>query len=165
MTRPEGLTTSLYSLGAKLFVSVCRSKLIAKYLAPLAVDTFLLNLGVSGEFDPWYLCQGKTSATLHLKPSTWGNQRGARSHQAKFSGAVAGDSTLQDRGVACYLLPLLFSLVSLPFSFCLSILYQKLQKNLFCLPVSSPICLAKHVRIWCFEGIRSSRFPSKGWRK
>ena len=28
-TRPEGLTTSLYSLGAKLFVSVCRSTLIA----------------------------------------------------------------------------------------------------------------------------------------
>src|SRR6187401_3421839 len=81
MTRPEGLTTSLYLLGAKLFVSVCRSKLISKYLAPLAVDTFLLKLGVSGEIDPWYLCQGKTSATLHLKPSTWGNQRGARSHQ------------------------------------------------------------------------------------
>src|SRR6187399_168730 len=49
MTRPEGLTTSLYSLGAKLFVSVCRSTLIAKYLAPLAVDTFLLKLGVSGK--------------------------------------------------------------------------------------------------------------------
>src|SRR6187399_3657195 len=59
MTRPEGLTTSLYSLGAKVFVSVCRSKLIAKYLAPLAVDTFLLNLGVSGEIDPWYLAKGK----------------------------------------------------------------------------------------------------------
>ena len=24
------------------------------------------------------------AATLHLKPSTWGNQRGARSHQANF---------------------------------------------------------------------------------
>src|SRR6187401_153358 len=128
MTRPEGLTTSLYLLGAKLFVSVCRSKLIAKYLAPLAVDTFLLNLGVSGEFDPWYLCQGKTTATLHLKPSTWGNQRGARSHQEKFSGAVAGDSTLQDRGVARYLLPLLFSLVSLPFSFAL-VSFIKNHKN------------------------------------
>ena len=32
-TRPEGLTTSLYSLGAKLFVSVCRSTLIATNLA------------------------------------------------------------------------------------------------------------------------------------
>src|SRR6187399_680850 len=101
MTRPEGLTTSLYSLGAKVFVSVCRSKLIAKYLAPLAVDTFLLNLGVSGEIDPWYLCQGKTSATLHLKPSTWGNQRGARSHhlpEQNLSGAFA--STVQTLGLA-----------------------------------------------------------------
>ena len=45
-------------------------------------------------------------------------------------GAVAGDSKLQDRGVAHYLLPLLFRLVSLPFSlyFCLLVFYQKVQK-------------------------------------
>ena len=50
-------------------------------------------------------------------------------HQVIF-GAVAGDSKLQDRGVAHYLLPLLFSVVSLPFSlyFCLLIFYQKVQK-------------------------------------
>src|SRR6187399_807533 len=164
MTRPEGLTTSLYSLGAKLFVSVCMSKLIAKYLAPLGVDTFLLNLGVSGEFDPWYLCEGKTTATLHLKPSTWGNQRGARSHQAKFSGAVAGDSTLQDKGVARYLLPLLLVLLVYLSVFAL-VSFIKNHKKIIYLSVSSPFCLAKHVRIWCFEGIRSSRFPSKGWRQ
>ena len=35
----------------------------------------------------------------------------------QISIAVAGDSSLQDRGVAHYLLSLLFSLVSLPFSF------------------------------------------------
>ncbi len=122
-----------------------------------------MNLGVSGDSILGIFAKGKTSTTLHLTPSTWGNQRGVRGPSRSFSGAVAGDSTLQDRGVACYLLPLLFSLVSLPFSFCFSILYQKLQFFLFCLPVSSPICLAKHVRIWCFEGIRSSRFPSKGW--
>ena len=48
-----------------------------------------------------------------------------------ISGAVAGDSKLQDRGVAHYLLPLLFSLVSLPFSlyFCLLVFNQKVQKN------------------------------------
>ena len=125
----------------------------------------LVETGSLREIDPWYLCQGKTSATLHLKPSTWGNQRGARSHQAKFSGAVAGDSTLQDRGVARYLLPLLFSLVSLPFSFCFTVFYRKLQKKIIFFSASSPFCLVKHVRIWCFEGIWSPRFPSKGWRK
>src|SRR4051812_48131779 len=47
-----------------------------------------------------------------------------------ISGAVVGDSSLQDRGVAHYLLPLLFSLVSLPFSFYLCVPYQKYQKYL-----------------------------------
>src|ERR1043165_7927787 len=93
---------------------------------------------------------------LHLKPSTWGNQRGARSHQANFwrhcrgfkelqvdesrqqqiSGAVAGDSSLQDRGVAHYILSLLFSLVSLPFSFYFCVPNQKYQKYLLLLWVS-----------------------------
>ena len=54
-------------------------------------------------------------------------------HQAKFSGAVAGDSSLQDRGVARYPLPLLFSLVTLLFSFCFRVLYQKPQKKLVAL--------------------------------
>src|SRR3954465_9045388 len=45
-----------------------------------------------------------------------------------ISGAVAGDSSLQDRGVAHYLLCLLFSLVSLPFSFCFCVLYEKPNK-------------------------------------
>src|SRR6187401_3076011 len=44
MTRPEGLTTSLYSLGAKLFVSVCRS---CQAKVSGAIDTFLSTLGVS----------------------------------------------------------------------------------------------------------------------
>src|SRR3954465_2855150 len=65
---------------------------------------------------------------MHLKPSTWGNQRGARSYQA-ISGAVAGDSTLQDRGVAHYLLPLLFSLVSLTNHFSLKFPLSKATKN------------------------------------
>ena len=46
----------------------------------------------------------------------------------KISSAVAGDSSLQDRGVACYPLPLHFSLVSLLFSFCFRVLYQKPKK-------------------------------------
>src|SRR4051812_48422362 len=89
------------------------------------------------------------TATLHLKPSTWGNQRGARSHQANFwrrcrglkevqvdesrqhlvrkqiSGTVVG---LPSRGVAHYLLSLLFSLVSLLYSFYFSVLNQKYRK-------------------------------------
>ena len=88
----------------------------------------LVETGSLREIDPWYLCQGKTSATLHLKPSTWGNQRGARSHQAKFSGAVAGDSTLQDRGVARYLLPLLLVLLVYLSVFALVPFYRKSQK-------------------------------------
>src|SRR4051812_14301119 len=51
-----------------------------------------------------------------------------------ISGAVAGDSSLQDRGVAHYLLSLLFSLVSLPFSFYLCVLYQKTQKIVCLVP-------------------------------
>src|ERR1041385_7664004 len=41
----------------------------------------------------------------YISPSTWGNQRGASiiSCIKEISGAVAGDSTLQDRGVAHYL--------------------------------------------------------------
>src|SRR3954471_21210893 len=46
-----------------------------------------------------------------------------------ISGAVAGDSNLQDRGVAHYLLSLIFSLVSLSFSFYFCVPYQKYQKN------------------------------------
>src|SRR4051812_23953293 len=36
------------------------------------------------------------------------------------------------------------------------------KKNIY-LAFSRPSCLVKHVRPWCFEGIGSSRFPSKGW--
>ena len=50
-----------------------------------------------------------------------------------ISGAVVGDSGLQDRGVAHYLLSLLFSLVSLPFSFYFCVPNQKYQK--YMLPV------------------------------
>src|SRR6187401_2447673 len=44
MTRPEGLTTSLYSLGEKLFVSVCSS---CQAKVSGAIDAFLSTLGVS----------------------------------------------------------------------------------------------------------------------
>ena len=53
-TRPERLTTSLYSLGAKLFVSVCRSTLIAN----CAVSSWHLPVEPRSlwGFDPWHLC-------------------------------------------------------------------------------------------------------------
>ena len=62
-----------------------------------------------------------------------------------ISGAVVGDSSLQDRGVAHYLLSLLFSLVSylLVFTFVSLI---KNTKNTYYLS-----CLVKHVRIWYYE--------------
>src|SRR4051812_1989617 len=103
----------MYLLGAKLFVSVCRSTSSA--VTPTCISWSptgsILNLSI---FDKGNLL------LRHIKPSTWGNQRGDLPLCIKqISGADAGDSSLQDRGVAHYLLSLLFSLVSLPFSFCL----------------------------------------------
>src|ERR1041385_7049759 len=65
----------------------------------------------------------------------------------QISGAVAGDSSLQDRGVVHYLLPLLFSLLSLPFSFYFCILNQKYQKYLLLLwvPMKTLSCVTSLV--------------------
>src|SRR3954466_13237246 len=118
------LTTPLYSLGEKLFVSVCRSTSSA--VTPTCISWSptgsILNLSIFA----------KGNLLLHcISPSTWGNQRGELPLCIKrISGAVAGDSSLQDRGVAHYLLSLLFSLVSLPFSFYFCVPYQKYQKYL-----------------------------------
>src|ERR1041385_8239879 len=62
-------------------------------------------------------------------------------------GAVAGDSSLQDRGVAHYLLPLLFSLVSLPFSFYFCVPNQKYKKYLLLLwvPMKTLSCVTSLV--------------------
>src|SRR3954468_23639276 len=66
----------------------------------------------------------------YIKPSTWGNQRGELPLCImQISGVIAGDSSLQDRGVAHYLLSLLFSLVSLLFSLYFCVPYQKYQKK------------------------------------
>src|SRR3954464_5444309 len=97
-----------------------------------------------------------------ISPSTWGNQREVRDlsslqHQA-ISGAGGGDSSLQDRGVAHYLLSLLFSLVSLPFSFNFCVPYQKHQKNTCYLS-----CVVRYVRSWYYEVIRGIEFASKEW--
>src|ERR1041384_7441109 len=65
----------------------------------------------------------------------------------QISGAVAWDSSLQDRGVAYYLLSLLFSLVSLPFSFYFCVPNQKYQKYLLLLwvPMKTPSCVTSLV--------------------
>ena len=47
-------------------------------IAPLAIDTYLLNLGVSGDSILGIFAKGKHFYLLHLTPSTWGNQRGVR---------------------------------------------------------------------------------------
>src|SRR4051812_25495762 len=82
-------------------------------------------------------------------------------HQA-ISGAVAGHSSLQDRGVAHYLLSLLFSLVSLPFSFYFCVPYQKYQKYLLpCLLMLSLPWVLNHPNMvgWtCFTWIVFGQF-------
>src|ERR1041384_3054232 len=64
-----------------------------------------------------------------------------------ISGSFAGDSSLQDRGVAHYLLSLLFSLVSLPFYFYFCVPNQKYQKYLLLLwvPMKTPSCVTSLV--------------------
>ena len=75
----------------------------------------LVVLGVLlGSLEPWYLCQGKFAAILHLNLPLGVTNEGPEAIKL-ISSVVAGDSSLQDRAVAHYLLSLLFSLVSLPF--------------------------------------------------
>ena len=57
-------------------------------------------------------------------------------HKA-ISGAVAGDSNLQDRGVTHYLLCLLFSLVSLPHN----------NSDFICTPIAPPATSAPSYEI------------------
>src|SRR4051812_46714489 len=80
----------------------------------------------------------------------------------KISGAVAGDSSLQDRGVTHYLLPLLFILVSLPFSFYFCVLNQKYQKYLLpCLLMLSLPWVLNHPNMvgWtCFTWLVFDQF-------
>ena len=72
-----------------------------------------------------------------------------------ISGAVVGDSNLQDRGVAHSLLSLLFSLVSLSFSFYFLSLIKNTKNTCYL------SCVFKYVRSWYYEGIRGLGFPSK----
>src|SRR4051812_43932704 len=123
------LTTSLNFVGSKVICVVCRSTSTAKFLATVSPTCrFRSPMGDK----PYPLHRGNLLLS-YISPSTWGNQQRARSHYhfhaiKQISGTVVGDSECQDTGVAHYLLPLLFSLVSLPFSFYLSVLYQKSQK-------------------------------------
>src|ERR1041385_4331768 len=115
----------MYSLGAKLFVFVCRSTPSA--MTPTCISWSptgsILNLSIFAKGNLLPHC---------ISPSTWGNQRGELPLCIKqISGAVVGDSTLQDRGVAHYLLSLLFSLVSLPFSFFIFVSFTKNIKNIY----------------------------------
>src|SRR3954465_8143289 len=79
-----------------------------------------------------------------------------------ISGAVVGDSSLQDRGVAHYILSLIFSLFSLPFSFYFCVPYQKYQKYLLpCLLMLSLRWVLNHPNIvgWtCFTWLVFDQF-------
>src|SRR3954469_21183141 len=114
----EELTTPLYSLGAKLLV-VCagpRQPRLQSGNNFCAVETFLYFCESAGD-KPWYLHRGKLPLCC-VSNLPLGVTNEGREAMKLISGAVAGDSSLQDRGVAHYLLSLIFSLVSLPFSFC-----------------------------------------------
>src|SRR3954467_6229848 len=87
-TRPEGLTTPLYSLGAKLFVVLCRSTSSPYPEASFcAVDTNLYLLE-SCWFDNLGIFTEGNLRLYYISPSTWGNQRGVRElsspYQANF---------------------------------------------------------------------------------
>src|SRR3954470_12258791 len=122
---PEELRTPLYSLGAKLLV-VCagpRQPRLQSGNNFCAVDTFLYLRESAGD-KPWYLHREKLP--LHcISNLPLGVTNEGQEAIKTISGAVAGDSSLQDRGVAHYLLSLLFSLVSLPFSFYFCVPYKK----------------------------------------
>src|ERR1043165_688047 len=103
------------------------------------LNTSETNLGIFTEGNLLLHC---------ISPSTWGNQRGELPLCIKrISGAVVGDSSLQDRGVAHYLLSLLFSLVSLPFCFYFCVPNQKYQKYLLLLwvPMKTLSCVTSLV--------------------
>ena len=115
------MTTPLYSLGAKLSVVVCRSTSSA--VTPTCISW------IPTRDKPWYLHRGKLP--LHcISNLPLGVTNKGREAIKTISGAVAGDSNIQDRGVAHYLLSFLFSLVSLPFSFYFCVPNQKYQKYL-----------------------------------
>ena len=104
----------------------------------------------TGRSQLWYLCQRKLAAAPHLNlPLGVTNEEREVNILCikKISGAVAGDSSLQHKGVAHYLLSLLFSLVSLPLSFYFCVPYQKYQKYLLLLwvPMKTPSCVTSLV--------------------
>ena len=141
------MTTPLYSLGEKLLV-VCAGPrqprtIRQQFLAPLkptciSVSPPETNLGIFAEGNLLLSC----ISNLPLGVTNEG-----REAIKPISGAVAGDSSLQDRGVAHYFLSLLFSLVSLPFHFYFCVLNQKYQKYLLLLwvPMKTLSCVTSLV--------------------
>ena len=119
----------MYSLGAKLLVVCAGPRQLCIYrqqfLAPLTPTCISWSPASSITL---VSSPREIAATLHLNLPLGVTNKGREAIKA-ISGAVVGDSSLQDRGVAHYLLSLLFSLVSLPFSFYLCVPYQKYQKS------------------------------------
>src|SRR4051812_34207728 len=129
----------MYSLGAKLLVVCARpgqaSNLKVLYDAIVFLPPSCRSSSTwspTGD-KPCYLHQDKFVAILLLNLPLGVTNKGREAIKL-ISGAVAGDSSLQDKGVSHYLLSLIFSLVSLPFSFYFCVLNQKYQK--YMLPFS-----------------------------
>src|SRR3954463_15114581 len=76
ITRPEELTTPLYSLGAKLF-SVCAGPGEVATSAPLfTLPPSCISASPTGD-KPYPLHRGNF-LLRYISPSTWGNQQGVR---------------------------------------------------------------------------------------
>ena len=169
MARPEELTTPLYSLAAKLFVSVCRSRWSSNLGATVHFTTFLYPSESYGRQTLVSLPKENLSLLYYIQPCTWGNQRGLEEYNtllpsAIFLAPLSGTPTykigeLHTIFYLCFLVLLVYLSVFIFVSFI------KNHKKIIYLAFSGLSCLFKHVRTSCFEGIVSSRFPSTGWRE
>ena len=132
----------------------------------------------TGDINPILYVRGNLAATLHLNLPLGVTNEGRE--------AVAGEANkttpVRSQAIKQFLAPLpgtpLFKIGELHaiFYLCFLILlvcflvfaFVSLAKNpkkISYLTFGSPSCLVKHVRIWCFEGIRGFGFPSKEWRE
>ena len=139
------MTTHRYSLGAMLFV-VCAG--LGEVSSIVNSALFTLPPSCRSLESYWSISTLASSLRETCCCATSNHPLGVTneesyicysSHQ-EISGTVAGESSIQDRGGAHYLLSLLFSLVSLPFSFYLCLPYQKILL-LPWVPMKTPSCV------------------------
>ena len=86
-SKAGGIDNPSVLVGSKVTCCVCRSTSTSYQPATIsgAVDIYLYFLWVLRR-QTLVSSPREIATTLHLKPSTWGNQRGARSHQSLIYG-------------------------------------------------------------------------------